>query len=121
FSCANVRAAYGRLSPEDRAKLDWRPEKIDWADYWMNQHMPAIEKRVIPWMESRFRKELKPLKAHDTLASLVDQMAERHEHALAFGRLEGDGISRNTFLDVQTRANAAAARLAALGVKKGDR
>ncbi|MDF2694461.1 MAG: Long-chain-fatty-acid CoA ligase, partial [Labilithrix sp.] len=121
FSCANTRAAYARLSPEERAQLDWTPEKIDWADYWMNQHMPAMEKRVIPWMDERYKKELQPLKAHDTLASLVDQMAERHEHALAFGRMEDDGIARTTFLDVQARSNATAARLVALGVKKGDR
>ena len=121
FSCANTRSAYERMSEADRAKLPWYPEKIDWADYWMNQHMPAMEKRVIPWMEERYKKELEPLKSHDTLASLVDQMAERHEHALAFGRLEGDGIARTTYLDVQARSNATAARLAAMGVKKGDR
>lgn len=121
FSCANTHAAYARLSPEERALLPWYPEKIDWADYWMNQHMPAMEKRVIPWMEQKFKKELEPLKAHATLASLVDQMAERYEHAVAFGRLEEDGIARTTFLDVKTRTDAAAARLAALGVKKGDR
>lgn len=121
FSCANTRAAYARLSPEERQNLPWYPEKIDWVDYWMNQHMPAIEKRVIPWMEERYKKELKPLQAHETLASLVDQMAERHEHALAFGQMEDDGIARTTFLDVRARADAAAARLAAMGVKKGDR
>jgi long-chain acyl-CoA synthetase len=87
----------------------------------MNQHMPAMEKRVIPWMEDRYKKELKALKAHDTLATLVDQMAERHEHALAFGRVEPDGIARHTFLDVKKRADATAWRLAKLGVKKGDR
>ena len=121
FSCANTHAAYARLSPEDRAALPWYPEKIDWADYWMNQHMPAMEKRVLPWMEEKYKKELAPLKAHATLSSLVDQMAERHEHAVAFGRLEEDGIARTTYLDVQTRSNAVAARLAALGLKKGER
>lgn len=121
FSCANTRAAYARLSPEDREHIDWTPEKVDWADYWMNQHMPAMEHRVIPWMDERYKKELEPLKAHETLSLLVDQMAERHEHALAFGRLEDDGIARTTFLDVRARADATAARLAALGVKKGDR
>jgi long-chain acyl-CoA synthetase len=121
FSCANTHSAYARLSPEERALLPWYPEKIDWADYWMNQHMPAMEKRVLPWMEQKYKKELAPLKAHATLSSLVDQMAERYEHAVAFGRLEEDGIARTTFLDVQTRSNAVAARLAALGVKKGDR
>jgi len=121
FSCANTRAAYARLLPEDREKLPWTPEKLDWADYWLNKHMPAMEKRVIPWMDERWKKEEKALKAHATLASLVDQMAARYEHALAFGRTEADGIARTTFLDVQARANATAARLAALGVKKGDR
>ena len=121
FSCANTRVAYERLSREDRMKIDWEPEKIDWTDYWMNQHMPAMEKRVIPWMDERYKKELKPLKSHATLSSLVDQMAERHEHALAFGRLEEDGIARTTFFDVRARANATAARLVAKGVKKGDR
>lgn len=121
FSCANVRAAYARLSPEDREKVKWEPEKIDWADYWMNQHMPAMEHRVIPWMDERWKREVKPLKAHATLASLVDQMAERHQHALAFGRLEDAGIARTTFLDVQRRADAVAARLHALGIGKGAR
>lgn len=121
FSCANTRAAYERLSREDRDRVDWTPEKIDWTDYWMNQHMPAMEKRVVPWMDERYKRELKPLKSHATLSSLVDQMAERHEHALAFGHLEEDGIARTTFFDVRARANATAARLAQRGLKKGDR
>lgn len=121
FSCANTRAAFARVAPEERAVLPWYPEKIDWADYWMNQHMPAMEHRVLPWMDEKFKKELAPLKAHHTLSSLVDQMAERHQHGVAFGRLEDDGIARVTYLDVQARSNAVAARLAALGIKKGDR
>ena len=121
FSCANTRAGYERLSAEDKEKLPWRPDQIDWADYWMNQHMPAMEKRVIPWLEERYKKELKPLHAHATLASLVDQMAERHDLTLAFQRLEETGLSRVTFRDVQSRANAVAARIAAAGLVKGDR
>jgi len=122
FSCGNTREAYARASAEDREKLAWNPEKLDWVDYFMNQHMPAVEKRVIPWMEERYRKELKPLKAHQTLATLVEQMAERHEHAVALGRFEGDdGFTRVTYADVLARAEDVACRLHALGVKKGDR
>lgn len=122
FSCGNTREAYARATPADRAKLAWNPEKLDWADYFMNHHMPALEKRVIPWMTERYKKELKPLKAHKTLASLVDQMAERHEHAVALGRFEGDdGFTRVTYADVLARAEDVACRLFELGVKKGDR
>jgi long-chain acyl-CoA synthetase len=35
--------------------------------------------------------------------------------------MEEDGIARTTYLDVRARANATAARLAKMGVKKGDR
>jgi long-chain acyl-CoA synthetase len=121
FSCENTRAAYARLSQEDREKLDWSPEKIDWADYWMKQHMPAMEKRVIPWMEEKFKRELKPLKKHETLVTLLDQMAERHEHAPALSRVEADGLTRITYLELRERAGAVAARLAQAGVQKGDR
>jgi long-chain acyl-CoA synthetase len=140
FSCANVRAAFARLSEEDAALLPWHPERIDWADYWMNQHMPAMEKRIIPWLDERWRRETKPLRAHATLASLVDQMAERFEHKVAFARLEklprapreaweealleGEeqlGFSPVTFREVRERADACAARLWEIGVRKGDR
>ncbi|MBK6465106.1 MAG: AMP-binding protein [Myxococcales bacterium] len=121
FSCANTRHAYARLGASDRAKLKWRPETLDWADYFMNQHMPAMEKRIIPWMDDRYKKELKPLKPHETLVTLVDQMAERHEHAVALGRFEDPGFTRITFADVKRRADDVAARLAARGVVKGDR
>ncbi len=121
FSCESTRQAFARLSDADKVKLPWHPEKIDWADYWMNQHMPAMEKRVIPWLDERYKRETKPLKPHQTLASLVDQMAERHEHALAFQRLEDEGLTRVTFKEVQGRANLVSARLAEAGVKRGDR
>ncbi|MBI2391205.1 MAG: AMP-binding protein, partial [Deltaproteobacteria bacterium] len=121
FSSANVREAYSRCSDADKAKLPWRPESIDWMDWMMNIHMPAVEKWILPDMEARMRREPKPLRAHTTLVTLVEQMAERHDLSLSLQRLEADGLSRVTFRDVKARAWAAAARLAAMGVKKGDR
>jgi long-chain acyl-CoA synthetase len=121
FSCANARAAYARLSDEQKALIPWHPETVDWADYFMNQHLPAMEKRIIPWLEERWKRELRPLKAHVTLATLVDQMAERHSHSLAFQKLEDEGLSRITYLDVKARVEATARRLIDAGVKKGDR
>ena len=121
FSCANVRSAYARLSAGDRARLRWAPEQIDWADWMHKVHLPALEKWVFPEMDKKLKRELKPLRAHATLVSLVDDMADRHDLAIALQRFEADGFTRITFKDVQARSNAAAARLAAVGVKKGDR
>lgn len=121
FDCSNTRAAYARASDEDKKKLRWTPEAIDWADWMMNVQMPAIEKRIMPEMDKRLVKEPRPLAAHATLVSLVDEMAERHGSALALQQMTDEGLTRVTFDDVKHRAAAVAARLAALGVTKGDR
>src|ERR1019366_2421520 len=63
FDCSNPRAAFARATDADKARLRWAPESIDWLDWMMNIHMPAIEKRVIPEMERRLKKEPRPAPA----------------------------------------------------------
>ncbi len=121
FDCSNTRAVYARLSEEDRSKLPWAPETIDWADWMMNVHMPAMEKRIIPEIDRKLKKEKKPLLPHATLTSLLDELAERQGLALALQQMTGEGLTRTTYGDLKLRADSMAARLAALGVKKGDR
>jgi long-chain acyl-CoA synthetase len=121
FDCSNTRAAYARATDDDRRKLRWEPESLDWLDWMMNVHMPAIEKRVIPELDGRLKKEPRVPAAHKTIVTLVDEMAERHDLALALQRVTADGLTRTTFRDVKRGADAAAARLAAMGIVKGDR
>ena len=121
FSCANVRAAHARLSDADRAKLPWAPESLDWPTWFHTVHMPAMEKYILPEMDKKLARETKGLAAHETLVSLLEEMAERHAHAPALTRLEKEEASRVTYLELRARSRAVAARLAAAGVKKGDR
>lgn len=121
FSAANTRAAYARLSPEDQAKLPWAPEKIDWADWMHNISLPGMEKYVLPVMEKQLVRKTRPNHAHETVVTLLSEMAERHDLAVALQRLEQDGLTRVTFRDVASRAGALAGRLAQAGVQKGDR
>jgi long-chain acyl-CoA synthetase len=110
FDCSNTRAAYARLSDEDKAKLPWTPDTLDWADWMMNFHMPAMEKRIIPEMDRKLRKELAPLSPHATLVSLVDEMAERHDLGLALQHLTPDGLTRTSFRDVKLRSESSCRR-----------
>jgi long-chain acyl-CoA synthetase len=123
FLCANTRAAYERLSEADRPRLAWEPEKLDWPDYWMNAHMPAVERRVIPEIEKRMKRELAPLASHETLVTLLDQMQKRHDVAVALSFLEDAGLSRVTYRDLFEGAGRVAARLrrSGVGVSKGSR
>lgn len=121
FSCANTRAAYARATDADKAKLPWYPEKVDWTDWVMNVHMPAVEKWVFPDMEAKLNKEPKALKAHTTLLTMLHEMASRHDLSVALSRLEADGMSRVSYQELEQRAELTAGRLAAMGVGKGAR
>jgi long-chain acyl-CoA synthetase len=123
FDCSNTRAARDRLSDRDKAKLPWAPESIDWADWMMNVHMPAMESLIIPAMDRRLKEKSapRPLAPHATLVSLVDEMAERHDLALALQRMSDEGLTRTSFRDVKLRMDRVGARLVGLGVQRGDR
>ena len=55
FEAENIRAAYARLSAEDRELLPWIPEKIDWKDYWVNNEVHGVQKWV--WSDAPKEKE----------------------------------------------------------------
>ncbi|MDE3181375.1 MAG: SDR family oxidoreductase [Acidobacteriota bacterium] len=48
FECENIRAAVSALSPASKEKLPWRPEAIDWKQYWIKNQIEGIEKWVQP-------------------------------------------------------------------------
>lgn len=121
FSCANTRAAIARMPEEERARFHWKPEQIDWRHYMWEVHLPGLEKWVYPLIEERKNRAQKPLRAYDTLLDALEEMADRHDHAVALQRLEKEGLSRVTFREWRDGARAVAGRLAALGVTKGSR
>jgi long-chain acyl-CoA synthetase len=121
FSCVNTRAAFARMPPEERARLIWAPESLDWRDYLWNVHYPGLEKWVFPLIDERLNRETKPLRRYDTLLDLLDEMAERYDHAVALQLLTDEGLTRTTFREWRDASRATAARLAELGVRPGDR
>ncbi|HSN97148.1 MAG TPA: SDR family oxidoreductase, partial [Candidatus Nanopelagicales bacterium] len=121
FSCANTRAAIERMPPDEQARFLWYPERIDWRHWMWEIHLPGLEKWVYPEIDDRLRRELKALRPYDHLIDMLDEMAERQGHALALQRLERDGLSRTSYLELRAAALATAARLRAVGVRHGDR
>ena len=53
FECENARMLSATLSPEERAHFNFAPESIDWWDYWINIHIPALRRWCYPLMEGR--------------------------------------------------------------------
>ncbi|MEZ4369906.1 MAG: AMP-binding protein [Polyangiaceae bacterium] len=121
FRCDNTRAAYARLSEEEQRLTFWEPEKIDWREWFMDVHMPGLEKHVFPLIDERVKKERPAPRRHETLTELLLEMAQRHDLAVALQRTEEQGLSRLSFREWRDHAFACAARLEAQGVQKGDR
>jgi long-chain acyl-CoA synthetase len=122
FRCAAVRALRDRLSPEDRARLPWDPEALDWRRYWMEVHMKGMEEWVFPGLEEEVGKKVHAPRAHRDLLELLDAACERWKGRTAF-RMTGAGTvkERFTYDDLRRLSGRVAAHLAAAGVKKGDR
>ena len=53
FECENARLLSAALPPEERALFDFSPEAVDWWDYWINVHIPALRRWCYPLMEGR--------------------------------------------------------------------
>jgi thioester reductase-like protein len=53
FECENARLLSAALSAEEKTMFDFAPEKIDWWDYWINIHIPALRRWCYPLMEGK--------------------------------------------------------------------
>jgi fatty acyl-CoA reductase len=53
FECENARLLSAMLPAEERPLFDFAPESIDWWDYWINVHIPALRRWCYPLMEGR--------------------------------------------------------------------
>jgi long-chain acyl-CoA synthetase len=53
FECENARLLSAALPPEEVTLFGFAPENIDWWDYWINIHIPALRRWCYPLMEGR--------------------------------------------------------------------
>jgi long-chain acyl-CoA synthetase len=121
FRADNTRSLFARMPAEDRAKLPWYPESVDWRHWFLEIHAPALEKWVEPLILDKFKRPLKTPKPFDNLWELLDELAERHQLAPALQRLEPEGLVRVSYQELRERALAVSGELARLGVLPGDR
>ena len=53
FEAANVERLSAALPPEERATFGYDARSLDWWDYWINVHIPALRKWCYPLIEGR--------------------------------------------------------------------
>jgi long-chain acyl-CoA synthetase len=89
FECENARLLSAALPPEERALFDFTPEAVDWWDYWINVHIPALRRWCYPLMEGR------PLESREP--RVLDWAAEpAQEAALSKAAAPSDPLWRSS-------------------------
>jgi long-chain acyl-CoA synthetase len=89
FECENARLLSASLTPEEKSLLEFAPESIDWWDYWINVHIPALRRWCYPLMEGR------PLESREPRA--LDWSQEPARAAVAStGAAPSDSIWRSS-------------------------
>jgi len=53
FEAQNVQLLSAALPPEEQAAFGYDPSTVDWWDYWINIHIPALRRWVYPLIEGR--------------------------------------------------------------------
>ncbi len=53
FEALNVEALSEALPPEEKATFGYDPHAIDWWEYWINIHVPALRKWTYPLIEGK--------------------------------------------------------------------
>ena len=51
FESENVQLLSASLPEDERERFGYEPRSIDWWDYWINVHVPALRKWVYPLIE----------------------------------------------------------------------
>ena len=120
FRCDNTRSLYAAMDPEDAAKIPWDPHGIDWRRYFLEVHLPGLEKWVFPGLEEE-REKRKAIHAHRDLLELFDAAVHAYRHRVAFRRVEDEREERFTYGEVHRWAARVGSFLLRSGVKHGDR
>ncbi|MBX7115064.1 MAG: AMP-binding protein [Myxococcaceae bacterium] len=120
FRCDNTREVCAHLAPHDWAKIPWDPEGFDWRTYFLEVHMPGLEKWVFPGLEEETEKR-KAISAYRDLLELFDASVHAWRHRVAFRMIEGDQETRFTFGEVHRYAGRVGSFLLRAGVKPQDR
>src|SRR5438552_10115913 len=130
FQCKHTRQLWAQLSEDDRAKLPWDPEAIDWRTYWMEVHMRGLEEWVFPGLEEESkalkREVAQPKDLLALLAASRNAFGQRvalrfyagEDSAAELARTRDDRV---TYDELARFSDRAGRTLQAAGVKPGDR
>jgi long-chain acyl-CoA synthetase len=122
FHGRNIRELYKTLAPADAHCHPFRPDRIDWSDYWINIHLPGLRRHIFPQLDLHTRARPRARLRHKTLIEMLDRAAERHGASPALDARKPSGQRTSiTYRELRDGAHRAGLLLRTRGIKPGDR
>ncbi|HSF19953.1 MAG TPA: AMP-binding protein, partial [Vicinamibacteria bacterium] len=117
FRADNTRGLFRRFTG---GSLVFEPEKIDWYRYWLDVHLPGLEKWVFPRLDES-EKKVKRVYTYRSLVELFDAATKNHAGRVAMRMERGGREERYTYADFRECTLRAAAFLRSHGIEGGKR
>ena len=122
FRTNQTRSLFERMNEADRSLLPFDPEGIDWRHYWLDIHLPGLEKWVFPSLDPAGPKRIPIARDYRDLAEMFESRTREHGRRVAFRVLHEDDVADSfTYRDVRRSAFAVAEFLKAQGILRGER
>ncbi|HJU29500.1 MAG TPA: AMP-binding protein, partial [Candidatus Binataceae bacterium] len=122
FHGRNIRELYRALTPADARRHPFRPDLIDWRDYWINIHLPGLRRHIFPQLDLHTRARPRARLRHKTLIEMLDRAAERYGASSALIARKPSGQRTSiSYRELRDSAHRAGLLLRTRGVKPGDR
>jgi long-chain acyl-CoA synthetase len=121
FQADHTDELFARLSDEDKARLLWDPESIDWHDYIMKIHVPGVVKWTFPLIKEKLKKPKNRLREYPDLLSMLDEKVDDNPYGVCVQKLIDGGLYRLTYREFYQGVEKLAATLQQQGVQRGDR
>jgi len=122
FHSKNTRALYARLRPADAERHPYRPDQLDWNDYWINIHLPGLRRHIFGQLEMHTRGRPRLRTRHRTLVDMLDYAAESYgaRPALVTRHASGDRTTIS-YRELRDNARRGAMMIRGRGIAPGDR
>jgi long-chain acyl-CoA synthetase len=122
FRTRNTRRMFDAMDEADRFLLPYAVETMDWRKYWLDVHLPGLEKWVFPKMDIGATKKTVLPRGNRDLAEMFYSRTDEHDRRVAFRILREDDVADSfTYRDVRDAAISVAIFLQAKGIGRGDR
>ena len=123
FRTNQTRALFARMNAADRALLPYDIETIDWRHYWLEVHLPGLERWVFPRLDPQGPRRLQIPRDYRDLAELFSSRTKEHARRVAYRVVKKGNVVADsyTYRDVRRAASVVRRFLEERGVRAQDR